>query len=143
MSRRVAFAVIVVVLAVVAAVAGWSVVVDQIASLFRRNDPPAASMPVTAGAPPAPASTGPPATPRVPVTLDARRQQLIGVRTTRAVRVAMTPEVRASGTVRADESRLTEVNVKADGWIRGLRANFTGRPVSPGIWSRGSRSGQR
>jgi len=132
MIRRIAFVVIVVVLTVTTAVVGWSAVVDHIASLFRSDAPPAAATPVTAGAPPAAAPTGPAATPRVPVTLDARRQQLIGVRTTRAVRVDMTPEVRASGTVRADESRLTEVNVKADGWIRGLRANFTGRPVSQG-----------
>jgi Cu(I)/Ag(I) efflux system membrane fusion protein/cobalt-zinc-cadmium efflux system membrane fusion protein len=131
MILRTAVTVIVVVLIVVAAVVGWSVAVDQIASLFRRDNAPAASLPVT-GAPPAAAPTGPPATPRVPVTLDARRQQLIGVRTTHAVRVMMAPEVRASGTVRADETRLTEVNVKADGWIRGLRANFTGRPVQQG-----------
>jgi RND family efflux transporter MFP subunit len=132
MIRRIAFVVIVVVLAVTTVVVGWSAMVDHIASLFRRDAPPAAAMPASAGAPPAAAPTGPAATPRVPVTLDARRQQLIGVRTARAARVDMTPEVRASGTVRADESRLTEVNVKADGWIRGLRANFTGRPVSQG-----------
>jgi Cu(I)/Ag(I) efflux system membrane fusion protein/cobalt-zinc-cadmium efflux system membrane fusion protein len=66
------------------------------------------------------------------VTLDARRQQLIGVRTARVARVMVTPEVRAVGTVRADESRQTEVNVKVEGWIRDLRANFTGRPVQRG-----------
>jgi RND family efflux transporter MFP subunit len=132
MTRRIAFVVIVVVLTVTTAVVGWTAVVDYIASLFRRDAPPAAAMPVTAGAPPAVAHIEPQGPPRVPVTLDARRQQLIGVRTTRAVRVDMTPEVRASGTVRADETRLTEVNVKADGWIRGLRANFTGRAVSQG-----------
>ena len=70
--------------------------------------------------------------PRVPVTLDARRQQLIGVRTARAALVMVAPEVRAVGTVRADETRQTEVNVKSDGWIRGLRADFTGRPVKQG-----------
>jgi RND family efflux transporter MFP subunit len=69
---------------------------------------------------------------RVPVTLDARRQQLIGVRTARAARVVTTPELRATGTVRPDETRQTEVNVKAEGWIRNLRADFTGRPVTRG-----------
>ena len=66
------------------------------------------------------------------MTLDARRQQLIGVRTSRAERVMVAPEVRAVGTVRADETRLTEINVRADGWIRDLRADFTGRPVRQG-----------
>jgi Cu(I)/Ag(I) efflux system membrane fusion protein/cobalt-zinc-cadmium efflux system membrane fusion protein len=132
MIRRIAFVVIVVVVTVTTAVVGWSVLADRIASRFRRDATATASLPVTAGKPPADAPIGSPATPRVPVTLDARRQQLIGVRTTRAVRVTMAPEVRASGTVRADETRLTEVNVKADGWIRGLRANFTGRPVQRG-----------
>jgi Cu(I)/Ag(I) efflux system membrane fusion protein/cobalt-zinc-cadmium efflux system membrane fusion protein len=132
MIPRVAFAAVLVVLVVVVAVVGWSVPVDRIASLIRRDTPPAAAMPASAGAPPAAAPAGPPATPRVPVMLDARRQQLIGVRITRAVRLMMAPEVRASGTVRADETRLSEVNVKADGWIRGLRANFTGRPVQRG-----------
>jgi RND family efflux transporter MFP subunit len=130
MSRRAAYAGVVVVLA--AAVLGWGVAGDRIASLWRRDAAQAPSTPITGDAPPAVAHSEPTGPARVPVTLDARRQQLIGVRTTRAVRVAMTPEVRASGTVRADESRLTEVNVKSDGWIRGLRANFTGRPVSQG-----------
>jgi Cu(I)/Ag(I) efflux system membrane fusion protein/cobalt-zinc-cadmium efflux system membrane fusion protein len=105
---------------------------DRIATWWRGADmsmtpaPGAAAPP--AAAPVAPAQ-GPP---RVPVTLDARRQQLIGVRTSKAVRVMVTPEVRAVGTVRPDETRQTEVNVKADGWIRDLRADFTGRPVRQG-----------
>jgi membrane fusion protein, copper/silver efflux system len=133
MRRRapvVALLAVVVVLAA-AALAVWSGAVDQIVSLLRRDEAPVSSMPTTGGAPAA-VTIGPQPTPRVPVALDTRRQQLIGVRTTRAVRVDMTPEVRAVGTVRADETRQTEVNVKADGWIRGLRANFTGRPVSQG-----------
>ena len=133
MTRRapvVALLAIVVVLAA-ALLAVWSGAADRIVSRLRRDEPPAPSMPTT-GAAPAAVTIGTQATPRVPVTLNARRQQLIGVRTTRAVRVDMTPEVRAVGTVRADETRQTEVNVKADGWIRGLVANFTGRPVSRG-----------
>jgi Cu(I)/Ag(I) efflux system membrane fusion protein/cobalt-zinc-cadmium efflux system membrane fusion protein len=133
MRRRapvVALLVIVIVLAA-AALAVWSGAANRVVSLLRRDDAPASSIPTTGGAPAA-VTIGPQTTPRVPVTLNARRQQLIGVRTTRAVRVDMTPEVRAVGTVRADETRQIEVNVKADGWIRGLLANFTGRPVSQG-----------
>jgi len=133
MRRRapvVALLAIVIVLAA-AALAVWSGAAGRIVSLLRRDVAPASSIPTTGGAPAA-VTIGPQTTPRVPVTLNARRQQLIGVRTTRAARVDMTPEVRAVGTVRADETRQTEVNVKADGWIRGLLANFTGRPVSQG-----------
>src|SRR6185503_587701 len=133
MRRRapvVALLAIVIVLAA-AALAVWSGAAGRIVSLLRRDVAPASSIPTTGGAPAA-VTIGPQTTPRVPVTLNARRQQLIGVRTTRAARVDMTPEVRAVGTVRADETRQTEVNVKADGWIRGLLANFTGRPFSQG-----------
>ena len=104
----------------------------RLASLFRRGDPPAAPLPVTGSAPAPVVPVEPQGPPRVPVTLDARRQQLIGVRThSRRARGhdAGGPRV---GTVRADETRQTEVNVKADGWIRGLRADFTGRAVEPG-----------
>ena len=71
-------------------------------------------------------------TPRAPVTLDTRRQQLIGVRTARVQRVMLAPEVRAVGTVRYDETRLTDINVRVDGWIRDLQADFTGKAVRSG-----------
>jgi len=131
MSRTAASAVLVIVLAA-AGFFVWNGGPGRIASWWRGTgmSTPAAP-PITGSMPSAPAA-GPQAPPRVPVTLDARRQQLIGVRTAKAVRVMVAPEVRAVGTVRADETRQTEVNVKADGWIRDLRADFTGRPVQQG-----------
>ncbi len=131
MSRTAASAVLVIVLAA-AGFFVWSGGPGRIASWWRGPavSTPAAP-PITGSMPSAPAA-GPQAPPRVPVTLDARRQQLIGVRTAKAARVMVAPEVRAVGTVRADETRQTEVNVKADGWIRDLRADFTGRPVQQG-----------
>jgi Cu(I)/Ag(I) efflux system membrane fusion protein/cobalt-zinc-cadmium efflux system membrane fusion protein len=72
------------------------------------------------------------AVPRVGVALDARRQQLAGVRTARAERAMMAPEIRATGTVAVDETRQTEVNTKLEGWVRDLRADYTGRPVARG-----------
>jgi Cu(I)/Ag(I) efflux system membrane fusion protein/cobalt-zinc-cadmium efflux system membrane fusion protein len=131
MSRTAAAAVFVVVLAA-AGLFVWSGGPGVIASWWGGNavSTPAASS-ITGSMPAAPAA-GPQPPPRVPVTLDARRQQLIGVRTARAVRVMVAPEVRAVGTVRADETRQTDVSVKADGWIRDLRADFTGRPVQQG-----------
>jgi Cu(I)/Ag(I) efflux system membrane fusion protein len=70
--------------------------------------------------------------PRVEVSLDTRRQQLAGVRTARAVRAVVAPEIRATGTVAVDERRQTEITSKVDGWVRDLRADFTGRPVQRG-----------
>jgi membrane fusion protein, copper/silver efflux system len=70
--------------------------------------------------------------PRDSVSLDTRRQQLIGVRTVRVERATMAPEIRAAGTVAYDETRQVEVNTRVDGWIRDLYADYTGRAVRRG-----------
>ena len=72
------------------------------------------------------------ATARGEVVIDARRQQLIGVRTTPVVRATLSQRIRTSGTVRDDETRLADVNVKVEGWIRDLFVNYTGQPVTRG-----------
>lgn len=72
------------------------------------------------------------ATPRGDVTIDPRRQQLIGVRTVQAVRSALTPTIRAVGVVRYSETRLKDVNLKVDGWIRELFVDYTGQAVAEG-----------
>ncbi len=69
---------------------------------------------------------------RAPVSIDARRQQLIGVRTARAERRRLAIDVRATGTVTFDETKETEINSKVDGWVRDLKANYTGMPVRKG-----------
>jgi Cu(I)/Ag(I) efflux system membrane fusion protein/cobalt-zinc-cadmium efflux system membrane fusion protein len=90
-----------------------------------------ASQPALNVAPPAaPAATQENA--RAEVALDTRRQQLIGVRTLKVQRAAMSPEIRAAGTVAADETRQAEINTRVDGWIRDLSADYTGRPVRRG-----------
>ena len=66
------------------------------------------------------------------ITIDARRQQLIGVRTARAERRRSGVEVRANGTVTFDETKETEINSKVDGWVRDLKANYTGMTVRKG-----------
>lgn len=82
----------------------------------------------------APAGSGTSAPPndtaRVDVPLDARRRQLIGVRTTIVTRRSMVSTIRAVGVVKADETRLTDVNIKIDGWIRELRVDSTGQAVA-------------
>ena len=70
--------------------------------------------------------------PRGDVTIDARRQQLIGVRVIPVERTALASSVRTTGVVRYDETRQTDVNVKVDGWIRDLYVDFTGQPVQRG-----------
>jgi RND family efflux transporter MFP subunit len=72
------------------------------------------------------------ADPRAAVTLDLRRQQLIGVRTAPVERAAMAKTIRTVGTVRYDETRLADVNLKVEGWIRDLHVDYTGKAVSKG-----------
>ena len=66
------------------------------------------------------------------VTLDTRRQQLIGVRTTPVVRGSIAGDIRVVGTVQFDETRQAEINTRVDGWIRELFADYTGKPVRQG-----------
>ena len=72
------------------------------------------------------------ADPRAGVTLDLRRQQLVGVRTAPVERGPMTRTIRAVGIVRYDETRLADINLKVEGWIRDLYVDYTGKPVSKG-----------
>jgi RND family efflux transporter MFP subunit len=66
------------------------------------------------------------------VAIDARRQQLIGVRTVRVERKPLTASVRAVGLVRYDETRLTDINLKVEAWIRSLTVDYTGQFVRQG-----------
>ena len=68
--------------------------------------------------------------PRAPVSLDLRRQQLIGVRTAPVERAAVVKTIRTVGTVRYDETRLADVNLKVEGWIQDLYVDYTGKSVS-------------
>src|SRR5690348_8566381 len=69
---------------------------------------PTSSMPNTPVEPQNTAAA-PDSTPRGAVTIDARRQQLIGVRTVPATRTTMAPTIRAVGSVRTAETRLADV----------------------------------
>ena len=83
-----------------------------------------------------PAPAGDHAMPDVPargeVVIDSRRQQLIGVRIVPVRRTSLGHEVRAAGVVRFDETRQSEITTKVDGWIRDLRADYTGRTITRG-----------
>jgi RND family efflux transporter MFP subunit len=84
---------------------------------------------------PAPAAISLPATAdpaRGDVQIDPQRQQLIGVRVVSVERTPLTGAVRTTGIVRYNETRLADVNVKLDGWIRELYVDYTGQPVTKG-----------
>lgn len=83
---------------------------------------------------PAQTSVGdsPAPTPRADISIDSRRQQLIGVRTTPARRVSLAQTIRTTGNVRGDESRQTDINLKIEGWIRDLYVDYTGQAVRKG-----------
>ena len=70
--------------------------------------------------------------PRAEVQIDSRRQQLIGVRTELVERQVVTKPIRAVGTVRYDETRLADVNVKVAGWIEELYVDTTGQLIEAG-----------
>ncbi len=77
-------------------------------------------------------TASPVTTPRGTVTIDARRQQLIGVRIVPVMRASLDQTVRAVGVVRYDETRQSDLNVKVDGWIRDLYVDSTGQAVEKG-----------
>ena len=57
---------------------------------------------------------------------------LSGIQTVAAELDTVERNVRAVGTVRADETRIHQVNTRFDGWVRRLSANFTGQFVRRG-----------
>jgi RND family efflux transporter MFP subunit len=96
---------------------------------LRQRPKPAAAIPVEAALAPAGAAA---TTSRGDVVIDPRRQQLIGVQTVTATHTSLTPNIRAVGTVRYAETRMADINLKLDGWIRDLFVDFTGQPIAKG-----------
>ena len=105
-----------------------------IVGLFSQAQSPAGPSGPTGA--PAPGTLGDAAAPtpdaRAQVAIDSQRQQLIGVRTAAVERTAITPTVRTVGLVRYDETRLAEINLKLEGWIRDLYVDFTGEFINKG-----------
>lgn len=63
------------------------------------------------------------------VKIDPVTVQNIGVRTVKAKRQAFSRSVQALGRVIADETRITRLHPKTEGWIEKLFINSTGEPV--------------
>jgi Cu(I)/Ag(I) efflux system membrane fusion protein len=64
--------------------------------------------------------------------LDGQRLQEIGTRSVAATKKSVQPRVEAQGEVAIDETRTSEVTLRADGWIRRLRVEETGEYVKRG-----------
>jgi RND family efflux transporter MFP subunit len=92
------------------------------------------TMTATAETLPGPTTTPPTglATPRGDVVIDARRQQLIGVSTAPVTRAPMQRALRTVGVIRYDETKLADVNLRLEGWIRDLYVDYTGQPIQQG-----------
>jgi RND family efflux transporter MFP subunit len=66
------------------------------------------------------------------VYVSPEKRQLIGVKLGTAEPASMTQTLRAVGTVAADETRMTKVQSRIDGWIDKVFVDFTGKPVEQG-----------
>ncbi len=66
------------------------------------------------------------------ITIDPARQQLIGLRTAKVVLGATGGEVRAVVRLAPDETRVRKINVKVEGFVEKLYADFVGKAVAKG-----------
>ena len=66
------------------------------------------------------------------VMVSPDKQQLMGVKTTSVEWMPMSKTIRTVGTVTYDETRLTQVYSKIEGWIDKLYVNYTGKLVEKG-----------
>src|SRR5262245_47226971 len=89
--------------------AGWAAI-----ALTTRNRSPEGQLPAPVERP-EPGAAGPGRA--AGVHIDGRRRQLTNVRVVPVNRGPLEDRVRAVGLVRYDETRLTEVSARADGWV--------------------------
>jgi multidrug efflux pump subunit AcrA (membrane-fusion protein) len=66
------------------------------------------------------------------VMLPAEKQQLIGVRTTEVKRESLVRDVRTTGQVTADETKIAHVHVKISGFIEQVFVDYVGQLVKKG-----------
>ncbi len=64
--------------------------------------------------------------------VDAYRRQLIGVTTEEVTCINMTKTIHANAQISYDQTRLTDINLKFDGWIDKLSADYVGKQVKKG-----------
>lgn len=66
------------------------------------------------------------------VMISAEKQQLIGVRTTEVMRETLIRDVRTTGQIAADETKIAHVHVKINGFIEQVFVNYIGQLVKKG-----------
>lgn len=64
--------------------------------------------------------------------VDAYRRQLIGVTTDEVICMDMKKTITVRAKINYDQTRLTEVSLKFDGWIDQLKADYVGKQVKKG-----------
>ncbi len=68
----------------------------------------------------------------VEVEVDPERQRMMGIKTVPVAVMPLKKTVRTVGRVEFDETKLTTVNIKVDGWVEKLYADYTGKYVEKG-----------
>jgi Cu(I)/Ag(I) efflux system membrane fusion protein/cobalt-zinc-cadmium efflux system membrane fusion protein len=132
MRRVVQASAAVVVVLLIVAVAVYAIRARSGQTPAAHGDPPTQPMAGMPGTGPAPKTGEPATTPRGDVTIDPRRQQLIGVRTAPVTREPMQHILRTVGIVRYNETSLADINLRLEGWIRDLYVDYTGQPIQKG-----------
>jgi len=66
------------------------------------------------------------------IRVDPARRQLIGVTTGLVKRKNLSITIRAAGSITYDETRLSDVSMKFNGWIGDIDADSIGKPVTKG-----------
>jgi RND family efflux transporter MFP subunit len=66
------------------------------------------------------------------VFISPERQQMLGVRSTPAEFKILNRQIRTVGKIAYDETRITHLHTKFNGWIEHVYADFVGKPVKKG-----------
>jgi Cu(I)/Ag(I) efflux system membrane fusion protein len=66
------------------------------------------------------------------VTIDARKQQLLGLKTAVVKRAPFETSIRTTGRIAADERRVHHVHTRYEGFVEHVTADFTGKFVTRG-----------
>ncbi|MDQ7787420.1 MAG: efflux RND transporter periplasmic adaptor subunit [Thermodesulfovibrionales bacterium] len=63
------------------------------------------------------------------VDIPPDKQQLIGVQITEAALKPLWKTIRTVGRIESDERKITTINIKVEGWVEKLYADFAGKPI--------------
>ena len=66
------------------------------------------------------------------VTVDARKESLLGLKTVAVIRAPFETSIRTTGRVAADETRVHHVHTRYEGFVEHVTADFTGKYVKRG-----------